>query len=1734
MTEKIRIISYRGPQGEKGDQGIPGVAGPQGPKGDKGDKGDRGDIGPQGPQGEAAKAIQLFAGSPNVTVQPVEDGYILYVNETASTNPGGLTKAAIAKMIADANISVDLVALDARYVNADGDVMTGDLSFDGAALRLDIAHTPVHAEGTVFYDEVEHSLCYYNDNAEVTVNIGQEEVMRVRNNTGSTIDNGRIVYVTGAIGNRPTIALADKTGSISSHSTIGVATHHIGDNEDGYITTAGLVNGLDTSALTEGAELYLDLNGNWSTSPAVYPDHKVKIGYCIRSHPTLGRILVAIDIGRDFGELDDVIVTAPVTGDLIVKQVDGSWGNAANIADFVPDSHLTDPDPHGQYRLEADAVPWSDLSGVPATFPPEAHTHPSTDISDSTAAGRVLLTAVDAAAQRAALSVYSASEADAAIDADVSAHAALASGVHGISVFGASLVDDADAATARNTLELGTAATSDAADFATAAQGALADSALQPSDIGTAVQAYDADLSVIAALTPTNGQFLVGNGVSWTNRTLTSSDLPAIAITDTFVVASEAAMLAVTAETGDVAVRTDLNKTFILRGSNPAILADWQELLTPTDAVLSVDGQTGAVDLSGVYAPLAHVGSGGAAHAVATGATAGFMSAADKTKLDGVATGANNYVHPSGFTNEPAVALTGANVISRINVTAEGHVDTVSTRALTPADIGASATGHTHVTADITDLSSYTGFDARYYTETEVNAALALKLDVSAYTAADVLAKLLTVDGSTSGLDADLLDGQHGSYYLAWANLTGVPATFAPSAHTLDSHSNVTITANTNGEILRWNGTAWVNNTLAEAGIAAASHTHTTSDITDLSSYTGFDARYYTETESDNRFVNVTGDTMTGDLTLASGTKLNGGQIGADVLDSAGRYISQVQFTPVATGWHRIIDTPAIFSSGRFEISCNYNNRIDVLIFDLITNTYSSTPVLNVVYNSYAGGSNISGIRAGNDAAAGFDLDINVSSITSAGPITIRQVGGANLISLVASPVAGAATPTAGVVEITLDRRGTFSNDFVASGSLVSRVPTGTAPVQVTSTTLNTNLNADLLDGQEGSFYQNASNITSGTLDDARIPTGILRHNVSREWTTGQLSFRSLDVMETASGDQATLEVYQDTAGADAFMQFHVAGDYAAYFGLKGDINDFAVGGWSMGANWYRVWHAGNDGAGSGLDADTLDGQQGSFYQNASNLNSGTLAAARMPALTGDVTTTVGTVATTIANNAITNAKLADMPVNTIKGRVTAGTGDPENLTPAQVRSMLNVADGANNYSLPVATDTVLGGVKVGAGLDVDGSGVLSAAGATFAYTDWVDFTPTIYNLPTSTLVGKWRRVGSDMEVHITWVASGAATGVINIDLPPGYFIDTSRLAMGPGAVDAAIGVAAAHKPGVVWGTGGTVLYQAGVINVQSKGANSTGQSLWGAGGEWPFTWASGSEASISFKCPIVGWSGTQAVQPGHRYRWAERFAATATRVTTTPTALGQYRYTDATVDGDPINAPSALNGLYHQGFGGSTVRVYYIFIGTNKAFQLEAYPSAGRSGYISTDVVLDGSSLFRGLLTTYSAATGVLTVTVAASAGMSPTTLANVAACYFDIIVADDPVPVAQAPAVYFEGTHTAGQVVTADTEDLDWTTVRDSHGMSDGSGWTIPVDGWYAIDSIDRSTTSNNRAIYAHLDTIRSDLLGGGNSSVAILLLSGLMPLSAGTRLSIRSALGYTRSTTLNRISIVRVGDL
>lgn len=92
-----------------------------------------------------------------------------------------------------------------------------------------------------------------------------------------------------------------------------------------------------------------------------------------------------------------------------------------------------------------------------------------------------------------------------------------------------------------------------------------------------------------------------GNGnipVLDSNGKLDDSVIPSLAITDTFEANSQNAMLALSnAKKGDVCIRTDQNKCYILSADGYSTLANWKELKTPTDAVQSVNGKTGAVSL---------------------------------------------------------------------------------------------------------------------------------------------------------------------------------------------------------------------------------------------------------------------------------------------------------------------------------------------------------------------------------------------------------------------------------------------------------------------------------------------------------------------------------------------------------------------------------------------------------------------------------------------------------------------------------------------------------------------------------------------------------------------------------------------------------------------------------------------------------------------------------------------------------------------------------------------------------------------------------------------------------------------------------------------------------------------------------------------------------------------------------------------------------------------------------
>lgn len=124
----------------------------------------------------------------------------------------------------------------------------------------------------------------------------------------------------------------------------------------------------------------------------------------------------------------------------------------------------------------------------------------------------------------------------------------------------------------------------------------IAGKTLDAADIPTISKDKVSGLGSAAGL---NTGSAAGNVVVVGNDGKISADLmPDLAITDTFVVENEAAMLALTAQRGDVAIRSDISKTFILKTTPATTLSNWQELKMPASPVQSVNGKTGNVQLT--------------------------------------------------------------------------------------------------------------------------------------------------------------------------------------------------------------------------------------------------------------------------------------------------------------------------------------------------------------------------------------------------------------------------------------------------------------------------------------------------------------------------------------------------------------------------------------------------------------------------------------------------------------------------------------------------------------------------------------------------------------------------------------------------------------------------------------------------------------------------------------------------------------------------------------------------------------------------------------------------------------------------------------------------------------------------------------------------------------------------------------------------------------------------------
>jgi len=662
----------------------------------------------------------------------------------------------------------------------------------------------------------------------------------------------------------------------------------------------------------------------------------------------------------------------------------------------------------------------------------------------------------------------------------------------------------------------------------------------------------------------------VANGVATldANGKLLSSQVPALAIVNVFPVADITARNALTVETGDVAIVADTGSGFT--GSFVYDGAVWREMSSPGQ-VTSVAGQTGVVTLSSSDVGLGNVNN--------TSDLAKPISTATQTAL-------NNKV---GLTGNETIG--GAKTFSN-NVTIYKNSPVLDIIR----DAGQTGNPSIHLRTNgrydrIENTPSGISIDYNWSGVTQ-----SLLFNGSSLTIDGNTAWHAGNDGSGSGLDADLLDGVQGSSYLRsdasdiYYQLTpkgvggdsGVGhygyAMYQESGPWSHPYPDLIINYHTGIKIgAYWNygGVRFYNNNVGAGGEIEIF------SVGDGDNKVRFKDNAVFQAGTDELWIgNYNQNTATrASIGVSSNLHIDSSTDGAMYLNNYAQS-RPIYMQGPNIAWHAGNDGSG--SGLDADLLDGYQGAA------LDHKSYNTSNYLGAGYTS-------GGLEKPNVFGSGrlrLQMLRGSSGVNTGSPDTWNDV-------LWMSSYTGADVKTSNA--LVFGKTGN-SLGFIQSNWDATSWGTYYKIFHAGNDGSGSGLDADLLDGVQGSSYarSDASDTHTGT------------HTF---YNTAGSSF-------TAPGNH--LQVQQQTAGQDAYMAFHVAGDYAVYFGIDGGTNQLSVGGWSMGANVYKVFHEGNDGSGSGLDADLLDGIQETslFRANGSRTLSGDI---QMSNLLGDRIAVYGT-----------------------------------------------------------------------------------------------------------------------------------------------------------------------------------------------------------------------------------------------------------------------------------------------------------------------------------------------------------------------------------------------------------------------------------------------------------------------------------------------------------------------------
>ena len=316
--------------------------------------------------------LSSIIGFSKTAVTPTSKGHIIttgIVEKTHSCNEGELAylnilTGVVSNIAGDESTIIGIFLSDNRFYlqgvslnNTAGKLPTGGLTNDilikksGAnydtewvseldTLNLDTNYVSTGTEpiGSSFYDSTNRCISTVLPNS--VLQNGKELYTTILNQTGSTILDGQVVYVNGAVGMSDTLTGAKfiANGTINDMAVAGIATQDIINGAKGEITHFGVVRGLNTTGTSygetwnEGDTLYASATvaGRLTNVQPQAPNLAVKMGYVVNKHENIGSIFVQPVLKSKLTDLYDIDGTPlDTTGQIMI------WDETRKVFDFT-------------------------------------------------------------------------------------------------------------------------------------------------------------------------------------------------------------------------------------------------------------------------------------------------------------------------------------------------------------------------------------------------------------------------------------------------------------------------------------------------------------------------------------------------------------------------------------------------------------------------------------------------------------------------------------------------------------------------------------------------------------------------------------------------------------------------------------------------------------------------------------------------------------------------------------------------------------------------------------------------------------------------------------------------------------------------------------------------------------------------------------------------------------------------------------------------------------------------------------------------------------------------------------------------------------------------------------------------------------------------------------------------------------------------------------------------------